>query len=181
MMEIDSLLRVDPELWHGPEYRAELQGHLGGHRAASVDDAVDHLDVAPPPGTAPATAPASPPSPRAPAPRHPAARPAAAAGSSPSSGAPRPGLSAAVSARARRRYVDQGLPRSLVFAHVHLLGGPSCPPVRCPTKSWGGRPSATTALPESFSRTDRSSSSAWRGRGLRRGVTATALSRRAQR
>ena len=45
-MNVDGLLRVEPELRRGPEGRAKLERHFGGHRAAAVHDAVDHLDVA---------------------------------------------------------------------------------------------------------------------------------------
>jgi hypothetical protein len=43
-----------------------------------------------------------------------------------------PGLAVAVTDPRRR--AGQDLPRSLASAHGSLLGGPSCPPVRCPTK-----------------------------------------------
>lgn len=44
-----------------------------------------------------------------------------------------PGLPAAGPARGHCR-ARHALPVSLPLAHAHLLGGPSCPPVRCPTK-----------------------------------------------
>src|SRR5437667_8241972 len=45
-MEVDSLLRVEPELGRGPEGGSELEGHFGSHGGPTVHDAVDHLDVA---------------------------------------------------------------------------------------------------------------------------------------
>jgi len=45
-MEVNGLLRVEPELGGGAEGRGELQGHFGRHRAAAVDDPVDHFDIA---------------------------------------------------------------------------------------------------------------------------------------
>lgn len=45
LIEIDGLLRIEPELRGGLERRGELERHRSGHRCASIDDSVDHLDV----------------------------------------------------------------------------------------------------------------------------------------
>ena len=45
-MEVRRPLCVEPELGRRPQCRSELQRHLGRHRAASIDDAGDALDVA---------------------------------------------------------------------------------------------------------------------------------------
>ena len=44
-MEVHGFLRVEPELGRGAKGRGELQGHLGSHGAAAVDDPVDRFDV----------------------------------------------------------------------------------------------------------------------------------------
>src|ERR1700675_2007057 len=45
-MKVDGLLGVEPKLGRDPKRGAQLQGHLGGHGAAAIDDAVDDLDIA---------------------------------------------------------------------------------------------------------------------------------------
>ena len=45
-VEIHSFLRVEPELRGRSKRGSQLQRHLGTHRSATIDDPVDHLDVA---------------------------------------------------------------------------------------------------------------------------------------
>lgn len=45
-MKVDGLLGVEPELGRGPKRGAQFQDHVRGHGGATVDDAVDDLEIA---------------------------------------------------------------------------------------------------------------------------------------